>query len=632
MLTLPKLTELQSNLEYIKNLNHGFATRYLQGQPNASAKNEAMALQTVIAELIANKRDDLDSWSGKLKEFISSRNSGSEGLYSDEDIEQLLELVKAYADDIKRSDIDGKLNAFLTADDYKQVSDPKMKDSSGDPVQKDAEYLIRLTDDLSYFEQAYEMLYCNPALDDFVKKIAEYKDMEKNVLMQQRLLLITAPDGIDIDRIDEEVSTLEVGLTQSREDVTSLAGQERAYNEKYLAAFSKLASASEEEKKTLKEEVEFYSAEGFRSQVVDKLNRFMDIELKLSQKKRERDMFHKSFSTFNRLIDMRNEIESIDREYKEPEDFVAGKVSAKVAFFLAETEKYKAALYKNSRKFLTMQEKLKALTNAAEYSNKADELKKRLAELKTVAAEYIEEHRKDKLQLNAKMRFFRLNCASRIVAYCEKTLKSVENVPWTKTDEINSYIRHIEEYPKAEISGAEYSGRVNLQKQDIGKVLEDIDGLKLYVDSLLMTEEGQSRTGLETHDVYKKSVYRSVFYLEIIDELEKRTFDCVSEGASEDDFDIERILADIRKLLENPDKGVEKMLANPAKEWLFKPFDHVESNIMHNNYDYFDEFKLTENIKAALEAHKINTKLNEEFKIELYIDKNVLADMLKKKK
>ena len=166
------------------------------------------------------------------------------------------------------------------------------------------------------------------------------------------------------------------------------------------------------------------------------------------------------------------------------------------------------------------------------------------------------------------------------------------------------------------------------QKQLIDKTLEEIDSLKHYIESLLMSEESSSRTGLEVHDPYKKSVFRTVFYLELINELETRSFDSVTEHI----YNIDRILSGIRSSLETPDKGVEKMRENPATGYLFIPFDHIESNITYNNYDFFDEFKTTVNIKAALEAHRIDTILNENFHEQLFIDRKIYADYLEKKK
>ena len=628
MLPLPKLSALQSNLEYIKTLNHGFAIRYLQNQPNNAAKAQASALQASVTDLIANKHSDIENWSDMLKEIVRALSAGHANPYAEDVTEKLFSDISAYHDDIVKNDLSGKLNAFLTADDYKQISDPKIKDSNGDPVQKDLAYLITLVDDMAVFDQTYTLLYSNSKLDGFAEKIAEYNELEKDMLMQQKLFLITAPNGIDAEHINDEVAQMESELKKCNDEVTELAGQNQLYVEKYRTAFDKLRTATEEEKKEINKEVEFYSSEGYRSQMIEKACKVMDAERGLRQKSRERDMFNRSFDAFNGLTDMRNEIVKLNADYVDPEDVIAKRVSEMSVFFLTESEKNKAALHKNSGKFLTLQEKLKTLNSPAEFSNNPDELKKRLDTLKAAAREYIEEHSHDKIQLNAKMHNFRQNLASRIENYCEKTLKSIENITWTRSGALDQYIKHISEHPENAISSVEYAALVNPQKSIIDKTTEEIDSLKHHIESLLMTEEGMNRTGLETHSAYKASVYRSVFYLLVIDDLEKRSFENIAEGR----FDIDGILSDIRKILENPDRGADKMNENPATAYLFKPFDHMESNIMHNNYDFFDEFKSTANIKAALEAHKIDTKLNEDFHVQLYIDRKILAEYLEKRR
>ncbi len=628
MLPLPKLMELQANLEYIKNLNHSFAVRYLQGQPNASAKNEAAALQTAITNLISNRRDDLDTWAKQLKEITDSLSASRANPYGDEVTEKLLSDISAYKDDIVANDISGKLTAFLIADDYRQLSDPKIKDSNGDPVQKDLIYVTSLVDDVAMFEQTHSLLYSNPALDSFTEKLDEYRDQENSMLLQQQLIMITAPAGIDAGHIDDEVSALESELKQCNDSVNELAGRRKEYNEKYLAAFEKLKNASEEDKKALGEEVDFYSSEGFREQMIDRTINVLNAELSLKQKTHEKEMFNASFATFNRLTDMRNEIAAINAGYTDPEDFLAGRVSKKVSFFLTESDKNKGAFLSNDAKFTKIQEDLKALGDASGFSGNPDELKKRLETLKAAASEFIEEHKNDKNPLNSKTRHFRLNLSGRISAYCEKTVRSIDKVTWTRTAAIDQYVKHILEHPENAITSAEYSGMIRPQQEIIDRTTEKIDSLKHHIESLLMTEESMSRTGLETHSAYKASVFRSVFYLEVIDELDKRSFDI----APKDLHDIDRILAYIRDLLDTPDAGVKILSDDPDKAYIFKPFDHIESNNMHNNFDFFDEFKTTANISTAIEAHKIDTKLNRDFHQELYIDRKILAEYLEKKK
>ncbi len=632
MLPLPKLKELQSNLEYIKNHNHGSAMRYLQNQPNSSAKNEAAALLSAITNLVPNRLSDLDTWSDMLKKIIDSANAGNAVPYADDVTEKLFADISAYKDEITQNDAAGKLNAFLTADEYKQLSDPKIKDSNGDPVQTDLFNVIGLVDDISYFEQNYAFLYSNSQLDSFTKKIADYKALEDSMNLQQKLLMITAPDGLNAENIDAEVSSLEASLQQSKAGVTELAGKRKEYAEKYRDAFDKLKNAAEDEKKALDEEVEFYSSEGFRAQMIEKTNLVLEAELKLEQKTRERDLFNQSFNTFNSLADKRNDIVRESAGLTSSEDIVAKSVSTKISYFLSESEKNKAVLHKNGAEYIALQDKLKALTNTAEFSNKPAELKKRLDELKASASKYISEHQNDKNPLNAKMHQFRLNLAGRITTYCDKLKKSLENITWTKTEEMDQYIKHIEQHPESAVSLADYSGIVSgifaSQKQIVGEISEKIDSLKLYIDSLLIKEETMSRTGLETHTAYKQSVFKSVYYLLVTDMLDKRSFDTSADGK----YDIDSILSGIRESLERPDPGIEKMTNDPATAYLFDPFDHIESNNMHNNFDFYDEFKTTANIKTALEAHRINTKLKEDFQEDLFIDRKVLLDYYDRQK
>ena len=541
-------------------------------QPNPKADTQAVAMRDAITNVYESYMSFLlpkedESWIEGLKDYEH---------LDPQKAEKILTEITRYCKLIKEQNLTEKLNAFLMADDYEQLSNPATR-----PVIED---LIKLVDTAETFAQSYDYLQ----LGHLESPSKEYASLDKKLRHQQETLAALAPNGANPAQIDQEISDAKAALQQAKDRVAEISD-------------GNLAASSGTE---------------YAKEMLKRVNDVRKAETVLAQKSTIKVLLDKIVETFNRMVDLRKDISAIPTKFKLAENPVTTSISTKATYFASEFKKNKGTLHKNGAKYNKIQEKLNALKNLDDISNKPDDIKKRLEELKTAAAEYIEERGKDLVKTNSKMRQFRLNYAQRIVQYCEITVESLEKNIVMPSDQVGKVQDKVhKDLPDPTT--------IDSQKAISAETKAKLAKLKEAINERLKKEEEYRKEPIEFmtvtfkggYDQIRDSARRTAYFLHTLDELEKGSFYLGDGDAPGIEAVINTIQNDLKTAPPLLPDGMVKLQASEYGERLFAFIPKDEPGPPAMSQEYCQKHFPTKMIKQELEARKVALKLGADYNL-----------------
>ena len=238
MLPLESIKQLKEALVALRSTNSADAVDYLRSQPNKSANKEAAALITAFSKVTTSKKNDIDSWIEKLNRHITYSETGKGTALDDDELSGIFNSIKRFSNSIADTEFDKLLNDFHTADGYDQMSDPAHREGLAN--------VIDLADKLSAFGQIHTILNANPALDNMIDLLNDYKEKDDQMLLQEKWLSAIEPKGVNPDYLQHYADELQKQLKKEKEDVRAHLDARPRYHTLYEEAKVKYKAAQAE--------------------------------------------------------------------------------------------------------------------------------------------------------------------------------------------------------------------------------------------------------------------------------------------------------------------------------------------------------------------------------------------------
>ena len=238
MLPLESIKQLKEALVALRSTNSADAVNYLRSQPNKSANKEAAALITAFNKVTTSKKNDIDSWIEKLNRHITYSETGKGTALDDVELSGIFNSIKRFSNSIANTEFDKLLNDFHTADGYDQMSDPAHRE--------DLANVIDLADKLSAFGQIHTILNANPALDNMIGLLNDYKEKDDQMLLREKWLSAIKPKGVNPVSLQHYAEELQKKLQKEKEDVQAHLDARPRYHTLYEEAKVKYKAAQAE--------------------------------------------------------------------------------------------------------------------------------------------------------------------------------------------------------------------------------------------------------------------------------------------------------------------------------------------------------------------------------------------------